>query len=82
MNFQAILSNQHEIDQWLDFGRYNTEEVEIDIFLIRKDEVYSQVLPLLVSHNDIHMYRVTPNVGSTKTNDMNNIRPINTDKEK
>jgi len=61
----AILSNQHEIDEWLDFGRYNTE----------------QVLPLLVSHNDIQMYRVTPDVGSTKTNDMNNIRPINVDKE-
>jgi len=28
------------------------------------------------------MYRVTPNVGSTKTNDMNNIRPFNFDKNK
>jgi putative SOS response-associated peptidase YedK len=61
----AILSNQQEIDEWLDFGRYNTEEV----------------LPLLTSHNDIQMYRVTPNVGSTKVNDMNNIRPMNFDKE-
>jgi hypothetical protein len=25
------------------------------------------------------MYRVTPNVGSTKFNDMNNIRPMNTE---
>ncbi|CAF4222765.1 unnamed protein product [Adineta steineri] len=56
----AILTTQQEIDQWLDFGRYDTEKV----------------LPLLVSHNDIQMYRVTPSVGSTKTNDMNNIRPF------
>jgi len=61
----AILSNQREIDEWLDYGRYNTEEV----------------LPLLLSHDDIQMYRVTPNVGSTKVNDINNIRPINLDKE-
>ncbi|CAF0916191.1 unnamed protein product [Adineta steineri] len=56
----AILTTQQEIDQWLDFGRYDTEKA----------------LPLLVSHNDIQMYRVTPSVGSTKTNDMNNIRPF------
>ncbi|CAF2581484.1 unnamed protein product [Rotaria sp. Silwood2] len=61
----AILSSQHEIDEWLDYGRYNTEHV----------------LPLLVPNNDIQMYRVTPNVGSTKINDINNIRPINIDKE-
>lgn len=28
------------------------------------------------------MYRVTPDVGSTKVNDINNIRPMNFDKEK
>jgi len=56
----AILTNQEEINQWLDFGRYDTEKV----------------LPLLVPHNDIQMYRVSPSVGSTKTNDMNNIRPF------
>ncbi|CAF1470946.1 unnamed protein product, partial [Rotaria sordida] len=61
----VILSSQHEIDEWLDFGRYKTE----------------QVLPLLVPNNDIKMYRVTPNVGSTKFNDINNIQPIDVDKE-
>ncbi|UJR13733.1 hypothetical protein I4U23_000743 [Adineta vaga] len=61
----AILSSQQEIDEWLDFGRYKTEEI----------------LPLLVPHDDIQMYRVTSNVGSTKVNDMNNIRPMNIDKE-
>ncbi|CAF0846041.1 unnamed protein product [Adineta ricciae] len=61
----VILSSQEEIDEWLDFGRYKTEEV----------------LSLLLPHDDIHMYRVTPNVGSTKTNDKNNIRPIDIDKE-
>lgn len=24
---KAILNSQHEIDQWLDFGRYDTEKV-------------------------------------------------------
>jgi len=42
----------------------------------------NKVLPLLVSHNDIQMYRVTPNVGSTKINNMNNIRPFNSDLNK
>ncbi|CAF1070573.1 unnamed protein product [Adineta steineri] len=61
----AILSSQQEIDEWLDFGRYKTEEV----------------IPLLVPHDDIQMYRVTPNVGSTRVNNMHNIRPMNIDKE-
>ncbi|CAF4399713.1 unnamed protein product [Rotaria magnacalcarata] len=59
----AILTTQHEIDQWLDFGRYDTEKV----------------LPLLLPHNNIQMYRVMPSVGSTKTNDVNNIRPFTQD---
>ncbi|CAF3950914.1 unnamed protein product [Rotaria magnacalcarata] len=59
----AILTTQQEIDQWLDFGRYDTEKV----------------LPLLLPHNNIQMYRVMPSVGSTKTNDVNNIRPFTQD---
>ncbi|CAF0752333.1 unnamed protein product [Adineta ricciae] len=58
----AILTTQQEVDQWLDFGRYDAENV----------------LPLLEPRNDIHMYRVSPSVGSTKMNDMSNLRPLTT----
>ncbi|UJR33499.1 hypothetical protein I4U23_020944 [Adineta vaga] len=59
----AILITQQEIDQWLDFGRYDTEKV----------------LPLLEPRDDIQMYRVSASIGSTKTNEINNIRPLTID---
>jgi hypothetical protein len=37
-DFKAILSNQQEIDEWLDFGRYKTDEVKSTFFRLKKTD--------------------------------------------
>ncbi|CAF1297366.1 unnamed protein product, partial [Didymodactylos carnosus] len=56
----AILTTQKEIDEWLDYGHYKAQNA----------------LSLLKPYDDVSMYRVTPDVGKSGTNNIDYIKPL------